>query len=164
MEAQRGDVEAARRYYAQLAEVYPATPAGLLAPLEEVRLLRLHGSEAEARERLGRAAQHYRSVLQDFGTEMPALLAAHYLSECLGLAGRWESGVAVLDSIADNFGRDPRAGSLLVRAARLAAEKLDDPVRARGLLQRLYARWPDSDVATAGRCLEDSLTRLATSP
>ena len=155
--AQRGDVDLARRYYAQLGELYPGTPAGLLAPIEEVRLARQSGDAAAAQTLLEQAVRHYRAVMQQFGTELPAIMAAGYWSECLGLQGRWDRGVAVLDSIADAFGRDPRSGSLLVRAARLAADKLDDPRRARVLLRRLDTRYPNSDLTVAARGLADSI-------
>jgi hypothetical protein len=97
-------------------------------------------------------------VISDYGTELPALRAAGYMSEVLGLSGSWERGVAFLDSISDGFSKDPRAGSLLVRAARLSAERLGDPERARLLLARVRERYPRSDLAVAVQVLEDSLT------
>lgn len=155
--AARGDIDLARRTYAQLRQVYRATPAGLIGSLDELRLLRERGDAAAARALVPEVVHQYRTVIQQFGTELPALLAAQSMSECLGEAGQWERGVAYLDSIVDVFGGDPRAGSLLVRAARLAVERLDDRERARQLLARLHARYPDSDVAVLARALEDSL-------
>jgi TolA-binding protein len=159
-----GELDQARRYYSQLRQVWFATPAGLLAPVEEVRMLWRFASEAQARALLPVAMQHYRRIIQQFGTEMPAMLAAQYLSECMGLAGSWERGIAFLDSIAREFESDPRSGSLLVRAARLAAEKLSDGERAEALLEQLYARYPNSDVAVLARTLEDSLSQRVPSP
>jgi hypothetical protein len=48
-----------------------------------------------------------------------------------------------------------------VRAARLAAGELHDPSRARGLLDLLYSRYPDSDLAVATHGLQDSLLALS---
>jgi TolA-binding protein len=115
------------------------------------------GDEAQLAALVPIAIHTYRTVLQRFGTELPAFVAARSMSECMGLAGDWRRGVAVLDSIADTFGNDPRAGSLLVQAARLAVAELDDRGRAGTLLAELYSRYPDSDVAVLARGLEDSL-------
>jgi tetratricopeptide (TPR) repeat protein len=156
VQAARGDLDAARRLYARLRAEYTGTPAGLVAPLEEVRLLRDRGLEGEAQALLPAAMQSYRAVLQGYGTEMPAFVAAQHLSECMSIAGDWRRGVSFLDSIAVAFGNDPRAGSLLVRAARLAIRERD-PRRAEALLASLHARYPESDVAVLARAFEDSL-------
>ena len=153
----QGNLDAARRLYAQLRESYPSTPAGLVAPLEEIRLLIDRDQAAELAALVPIAIHTYRAVLDRFGTERPALVAARSMSECMGLAGDWRRGVAFLDSIADTFGNDPRAGSLLVQAARLAASELEDRGHAGTLLAELYSRYPDSDVAVLARGLEDSL-------
>jgi tetratricopeptide (TPR) repeat protein len=153
----RDEVTEARRYYSQLRQGYAPTPAGLLAPLEEIRLLQRRGDSVEVREFLPVAIQTYRGVIAQFGTERPALLAARCMSECMGVAGHWDHGVAFLDSISTTFGSDPRAGSLLVRAARLAVERLDDRDRAQQILGRVQSRLPDSDVAVLARSYEDSL-------
>jgi len=160
--AARGDVATARRYYTQLRDVWPATPAGLVAPLEEIRLLRRHGLDHEAHALVPVAQRGYRAVIRRFGTEKTAIAAARCLGESYGLDGRWDQGIAYLDSVSSTFGNDPRAGGLLVLAARLAADKLDDRARAAALLGRLTARFPDSDVAVLARGFADSL--LAPSP
>jgi tetratricopeptide (TPR) repeat protein len=154
----RGELDLARRRYTQLREAYASTPAGLLAPLEEYKLLRAHGVTLEAEGVLANAVHDYRRVITDFGTELPALRAAGYMSEVLGLSGSWEHGVAFLDSISNAFATDPRAGSLLVRAARLSADRLADPERARRLLARVRERYPQSDLAVAVQVFEDSLS------
>lgn len=155
--AARGQREAAQRFYTQLRDVYPATPAGLTAPLEEIRLLLSAGQNVEARALVAVAIAGYRRVIHQFGTEVPALVAARNLCECMGLVGDWDRGVAFLDSVAGSFGDNPRAGSLLVQAARLSAEKLDDRQRAGVLLTTLRTRYPDSDVAYLARGFADSL-------
>lgn len=155
--ASLNDVPAARREYTRLRDVFPATAAGLLAPLEEIQLLQAIGQHAEARTVEAAALQSYRRVIQQFGTEVPALRAARCMSECMGLGGNWAGGVAFLDSIAPSFGRDARAGTLLALAARLAVERLDDRRRARALLASLDARYPTSDVAVLARAYADSL-------
>jgi tetratricopeptide (TPR) repeat protein len=155
--AARGEVELASRRYTQLRTSWPATAAGLLGSLEEYRLLRQHGMDIEAETVLSQAMDHYRSVILQFGTELPALRAAGYLSEVLGRSQSWEQGVAFLDSIAETFSEDPRAGTLLLRAARISAEHLDDPHRAQSLLHRVTQRYPESDLAVAIRPFADSL-------
>jgi tetratricopeptide (TPR) repeat protein len=159
-----GRSDEARRTYRQLRESFTSTPAGLLAPLEETRLLLAEGRRGEAHDLVLQAIQAYRGVIQQFGTERPSYLAARSLGECLGLAGSWERGIAFLDSISSAFGRDVRAGSLLVHAARLAADEMDDPRRARALLVELHARYPDSDLVAAARSLEDSLDARLSAP
>ena len=155
--AARGEVEKASRDYTRLRTSWPSTAAGLLGSLEEYRLLKRHGMDLEATAVLSQAMDHYRTVIAGFGTELPALRAAGYLSEVLGRSGSWEQGVTFLDSIAATFSEDPRAGSLLLRAARIAADELEDPVRAQGLLRRVSQRYPDSDLAIAIRPFADSL-------
>jgi hypothetical protein len=162
--AGRGELSEARRLYTQLRDVYIATPAGLQAPLEELRLLYNRGLDAEARALTPVALAGYRRVIQQYGTELPALLAAQHSSECLGLAGSWDKGVVFLDSIATSFGDDPRAGMLLMRAARVAAEQLEDRQNAGRLLAELQARYPDSDVAVLARGFADSLALHASLP
>jgi TolA-binding protein len=155
--AAQGNVELASRHYAQLRSSWPATAAGLLSSLEEYRLLLRYGMQVEAEAVLSQAFNHYRAVIANFGAELPALRAAGYLSEVLGYAHDWDQGVAFLDSIADTYGQDPLAGSLLVRAARIAAQYLNDPQRAQLLLQRVAQRYPASDLAVAIRPFADSL-------
>jgi hypothetical protein len=159
--AARGDLETARRYYTQLRDVWPASPAGLVAPIEEIRLLRSLGHDVEAAAMVPVAQRSYRAVIQRFGTEKPALVAARFLGETFGLAGNWDRGVAYLDSVSSTFGSDSQAGTLLVHAARLAADRLSDDRRATALLRRLEVRFPDSDVAVFARGLVDSLQARA---
>jgi hypothetical protein len=155
--AAKHDLAASRREYTHLRELYPATAAGLLAPLEEIQLLQEAGETVEARTLVASALQGYRRVIQQFGSEIPALRAARAMSECMGLGGQWGDGVAFLDSIAPSFGDDARAGTLLAFAARLSVERLDDRRRAERLLASLDARYPTSDVAVLARAYADSL-------
>jgi len=136
--AARGEIELASRAYSQLRTSWPATAAGLLASLEEYRML-MHAG-------------------------MPALRAAGYLSEVLGRTESWDQGVAFLDSMAETFSTDPRAGSLLLRAARIAADRLEDPARAQRLLNRVQQRYPDSDLAVAIQPFADSLRTVLQHP
>jgi tetratricopeptide (TPR) repeat protein len=154
----RGDLEAARRYYTQLRDVWPATPAGLVAPLEEIQLLRAHGQDAEVDALVPVAQRSYQGVIQRFGTERPALVAARCLGETYGLEGQWDRSVTFLENASAGFGQDPSAGTLLVHAARLAADKLHDERRAAELLDRLASRFPNSDQAIMARGLADSLS------
>ncbi len=157
VEVARGDIRDARRLYAQLRDVYPATAAGLVAPLEEIRMLREHGQADEAHTLVPEVMQGYRSVIQQFGTERPALLAARFMSECFGLEGHWERSVAFLDSVSASFGNDPRAGSLLELAAHVAVEQLADKPRAVALLSTVQLRYPGTDVAVLAQVYADSL-------
>jgi len=160
----RGALDDARRYYTQLRKAFPSSAAGLVAPLEEIRVLRQHGQAEEAQALVAVAMQGYRAVIQQFGTEGPALIAARFMSECFGLEGDWERGVAFLDSISGSFGSDPRAGSLLVRAARLSAEKMTDRPRAQSLLTSVAVRYPGSDIAVRAQALSDSLSTAMALP
>ena len=153
----RGEIDTARHTFTQLRELYGNTAAGLRASLEELQLVRTHGTHADLEALLPVAVHHYRRVMQQHGTETPALLAAAALSECFGVAGQWERGVTLLDSLSGTLASDTRGGTLLVRAARIAQWKLHDPPRARRLLASLHARYPQSDVAQLARGLEDSL-------
>jgi hypothetical protein len=155
--ASKHELPAARREYTHLRELFPSTAAGLLAPLEEIRLLQASGETVEARTLVATALAGYRRVIQQFGTELPALRAARAMSECMGLGGNWGEGIAFLDSIAPSFGSDPRAGTLLAFAARLSVEQLEDRYRATRLLAALDARYPASDVAVLARAYADSL-------
>ena len=159
--AARGDIEAARRHYSQLRQAWPSTQAGLVAPLEEIRMLRQAGRDDEANALVPVVQRTYRDVIRRFGTEKPALVAARFLGETYGAQGDWDAGVALLDSMFTTFGTDARAGTLLVLAARLAAEKLADEQRAAALLERVTTRFPDSDVAVFARGFADSLTATA---
>ena len=162
--AAQGKIELASRYYTELRRSWPATAAGLLASLEEYRLLSRHGMQVEAETVLSQAFDHYRAVIANFGTELPALRAAGYLSEVLGHSQTWDEGVAFLDSIANTYSEDPRAGTLLLRAARIAAQHLDDPQRAQLLLNCVEQRYPDSDLAVAIRPFADSLRSTLLAP
>jgi tetratricopeptide (TPR) repeat protein len=155
--AARGNTEQASRHYTQLRTAWPSTSAGLLASLEEYRMLVEHGKTLQAEGVLSQALNHYRTVIVNFGTELPALQAAGYLSEVLGRSMSWEQGVAFLDSMAESFSTDPRAGSLLLRAARISVDRLDDPDRARDLLHRVSQLYPRSDLVVAIQPFADSL-------
>ncbi len=151
------EIDEARRTFTQLRELYGNTAAGLRASLEELQLLRRRGVPEDVDALLPVVVHHYRRVLQQYGTETPALLAAAALSECFGVTGQWDRGVTLLDSLSGTLASDARAGTLLVRAARIAVDELHDPPRARRLLASLQTRYPRSDVAVLARALDDSL-------
>jgi TolA-binding protein len=124
-------------------------------------MLRQAGRDAEAQALLPVMQRTYRDVIRRYGTEKQALIAARFLGETYGAQGDWTAGVAVLDSLFTSLGTDARAGTLLLQAARLAAQELGDRERAASLLQRVTTRFPHSDVAVFARGFADSLLAQA---
>lgn len=142
--------------YNALASQYPATVFGLSAPIHIANRYEEMGEAAAAGTALERAAEHYSRVARDYAGTPAELAARNYVIAVRTKQEKWPDVAAVLTETAGRYPGSAVAPSMLLRAAEIHERELEDPGRARELLEAIVRDYPESEAAEeAGRRLQE---------
>ncbi len=157
----QGRTEEAVRRYRSVANQFPRTQSGLLAPKELANLYETDQNPAAARAELLRAAGEYRRIIDDAAGD-PTQSGLHlstldHLVDVWVRLERWEDAVNTLIERAEQYPRDRRSPFAYLQAANIRGQELEDPAGAVAILERLRSRYPDLPISSQASQLIEQL-------
>ncbi|MBD3161506.1 MAG: tetratricopeptide repeat protein [Candidatus Eisenbacteria bacterium] len=137
--------------YRKLRVDHPTSPQAIGAPFEVAAEYERLGEEEAARSVLEQALVEYDRIRSARGADPRGRMADEAAVRALGRLGRWETALERLLSFPDRYPGDARAPLVLIEAAGIAENRLDDPERAAEILEGVAERYPNSPIAERAR-------------
>ena len=131
--------------YNALATQYPASALGLSAPMHIANRYGEMGETRAAETALERAVEHYALVARDYAGSPAELAARNYVIAIRTRQERWPEAAQALTETAGRYPESAVAPSMLLRAADIYADELDDADSSLRLLERIVREYPDSE-------------------
>lgn len=142
--------DALSRYRSLMAD-FPTSDAALGAPLEIAGHYAQAGEAEAARSTLQRAVEEYGRVRTEKAGGREAVIAGEIEVVALSRLERWAEAADRLIALTVEFPGQSRNPMRMVEAAAIVRNRLNDPIRAAGILDRLAEQYPQSPLASRAR-------------
>lgn len=156
-EEESGNWLEASLHYKSLYTSHPYTLQGLEAPLRIAAHFAESGESAVARDRYGKARDHYLALAREAGTRGARIMAEKYLVRAMTEEGKWEEAVERLLELVEEYPGYINFRNNYLRAASICEKKLKDTDRAEEILTICIERYPETSLASEA---EKQLARI----